>query len=89
MTALTNQAQAIVNSNIAQAQLLHDMGMISVTTLTDGYTPGVFVDPYKNGRAETLKRWAIDAILAPTSSAIRRYQVYQIEYGPEFVILHQ
>jgi outer membrane protein TolC len=49
VTALTNQAQAIVSSNIAQAQLLHDMGMISVTTLTNGYTPGVFVDPSKNG----------------------------------------
>jgi outer membrane protein TolC len=43
--ALTNQAQAIVNSNIAQAQLLHDMGMISVTTLTEGYRPGSFSDP--------------------------------------------
>jgi outer membrane protein TolC len=49
ISALTNQAQAIVNSNLAQAQLLHDMGMISVTTLTEGYTPGVFIDPTKNG----------------------------------------
>jgi len=47
VSALTNQAQAIGNSNIAQAQLLHDMGMISVATLTDGYKPGIFVDPTK------------------------------------------
>ena len=46
--ALTNQAQAIGNSNIAQAQLLHDMGMISVATLTDGYKPGIFVDPTRS-----------------------------------------
>ena len=46
--ALTNQAQAIGNSNIAQAQLLHDMGMISVTTLTEGYKPGFFIDPTKS-----------------------------------------
>jgi outer membrane protein TolC len=45
ISALTSQAQAIVNSNIAQAQLLHDMGMISVSTLTNGYQPGVFADP--------------------------------------------
>jgi outer membrane protein TolC len=45
ITALTGQAQAVVNSNLAQAQLLHDMGMISVTTLTNGYEPGVFADP--------------------------------------------
>ncbi len=45
VASLTNQAQAIVSSNVSQAQLLHDMGMISVTTLTQGYTPGVFADP--------------------------------------------
>lgn len=45
ISALSNQAQAIANSNIAQAQLLHDMGMISVDTLTQGYTPGLFTDP--------------------------------------------
>ena len=45
--ALSNQAQAIGNSNIAQAQLLHDMGMMSVATLTQGYTPGLFADPTK------------------------------------------
>jgi len=39
ITALTTQAQAIINSNTAQAQLLHDMGVISVDTLTHGYTP--------------------------------------------------
>lgn len=47
ISALTSQAQAIGNSNIAQAQLLHDMGMISVATLTQGYTPGYFLDPTK------------------------------------------
>ncbi len=47
ITALSGQAQAIVASNVAQAQLLHDMGMISVTTLTNGYQPGVFADPTK------------------------------------------
>jgi outer membrane protein TolC len=47
ISALTSQVQAIGNSNIAQAQLLHDMGTISVTTLTQGYTPGYFVDPTK------------------------------------------
>jgi outer membrane protein TolC len=45
ISALTTQAQAIVNSNIAQAQLLHDMGMISRSTLTNGYEPGFFIDP--------------------------------------------
>lgn len=45
ITALSSQAQAIVASNLAQAQLLHDMGMISVTTLTNGYQPGIFADP--------------------------------------------
>jgi outer membrane protein TolC len=39
ITALTTQAQAIINSNMAQAQLLHDMGVISVDTLTQGYRP--------------------------------------------------
>ncbi len=47
ISALSNQAQAIGNSNIAQAQLLHDMGMMSVTTLTQGYMPGLFIDPTK------------------------------------------
>jgi outer membrane protein TolC len=47
ITALSSQAQAIVASNVAQAQLLHDMGMISVTTLTNGYQAGVFPDPTK------------------------------------------
>jgi outer membrane protein TolC len=42
IAAVTTQAQQIVASNVAQAQLLHDMGMISATTLTQGYKPGVF-----------------------------------------------
>lgn len=37
ITALVNQAQAIIASNQAQAQLLHDTGVISVDTLTAGY----------------------------------------------------
>lgn len=35
-TALVNKAQAIVQFNIAQAQLLHDIGLISCDTLTSG-----------------------------------------------------
>ncbi len=34
--ALVAKAQAIINFNIAQAQLLHDMGLISVDALTGG-----------------------------------------------------
>jgi OMF family outer membrane factor len=37
ITALINQAQAIIASNQAQAQLLHDTGLISLDTLTSGY----------------------------------------------------
>ncbi len=51
--AFTTQAQAIVASNVAQAQLLHDMGMISATTLTSGYRPGVFANPVPTVR----RRW--------------------------------
>jgi len=40
VTALTTQAQAIVGSNLAQAQLLHDTGIISMDTLLHGYTGG-------------------------------------------------
>lgn len=39
VNSLAAQAQAIVSSNLAQAQLLHDMGVISVESLTDGYRP--------------------------------------------------
>lgn len=35
-TALIDKAQAIINFNIAQAQLVHDVGMISVDALTSG-----------------------------------------------------
>jgi outer membrane protein TolC len=45
ITNLTAQAQAIVASNVAQAQLLHDIGMISAETLTGGYRAGVYVEP--------------------------------------------
>lgn len=37
ITALTSQAQAITASNQAQAQLLHDMGVISPETIVSGY----------------------------------------------------
>jgi len=37
INSLTAQAQAIVNSNLAQAQLLHDTGMISADRLLHGY----------------------------------------------------
>ena len=47
VTALTSQAQAIVSSNQAQAQLLHDMGLISPETLLDGYKPGRANSPFK------------------------------------------
>jgi outer membrane protein TolC len=40
INALVTQAQAIVASNQAQAQLLHDTGLISVETLTNGYQAG-------------------------------------------------
>lgn len=39
INALVTQAQAIIASNQAQAQLLHDTGTISVETLTRGYSP--------------------------------------------------
>ncbi len=42
ISALTAQVQAIVASNLAQAQILHDTGVISVETLTAGYKPGSF-----------------------------------------------
>ncbi|MBX9769859.1 MAG: TolC family protein [Candidatus Obscuribacterales bacterium] len=45
ITNLTSKAQAIVASNVAQAQLLHDIGMINATTLTTGYKPGVYNEP--------------------------------------------
>lgn len=37
VTALTNHAQAIINYNISQAQLLRDTGQISIATLTNEY----------------------------------------------------
>jgi outer membrane protein TolC len=54
VTAFTGHAQAIVASNVAQAQLLHDMGMISATTLTNGYHPGVFTQPKPTSRLRWL-----------------------------------
>ena len=40
INALTTQAQAIVGSNLAQAQLLHDTGVITMDTLLHGYQGG-------------------------------------------------
>ena len=40
INALTTQAQAIVGSNLAQAQLLHDTGVITMETLLHGYQGG-------------------------------------------------
>jgi OMF family outer membrane factor len=37
INSLTTQAQAIVNSNLAQAQLLHDTGLITADTLLHGF----------------------------------------------------
>ncbi len=37
INALTTQAQAIVNSNLAQAQLLHDTGLITKDAILHGY----------------------------------------------------
>jgi outer membrane protein TolC len=45
ITNLTTQAQAIVSSNVAQAKLLHDIGMIDATTLSTGYRRGVYEEP--------------------------------------------
>jgi outer membrane protein TolC len=56
VNALTGQAQAIVASNVAQAQLLHDMGIISASTLTNGYKPGVFEEPKPSGRKQWFSR---------------------------------
>lgn len=39
INALVTQAQSIISSNLAQAQLLHDIGVISYTTLLQGYEP--------------------------------------------------
>jgi outer membrane protein TolC len=47
VTALTNQAQAIVISNQSQAQLLHDMGLITPDTIIDGYRAGKDKSPFK------------------------------------------
>ncbi|HEY9778107.1 MAG TPA: TolC family protein [Planktothrix sp.] len=55
ITSLTAQGQAIVSSNVAQAQLLHDMGIISESTLTNGYKPGVFSFPIPTGRHKWYK----------------------------------
>jgi outer membrane protein TolC len=39
ITALVTQAQAIIGSNMAQAQLLHDIGTITIPGLLHGYQP--------------------------------------------------
>jgi outer membrane protein TolC len=55
ITSFTSQTQAIVDSNVAQAQLLHDLGMISSATLTTGYKPGSFIEQRPTGRLRWLK----------------------------------
>lgn len=55
INAFTSQTQAIVDSNIAQAQLLHDLGMMSAATLTSGYKPGSFIEQRPTGRLRWLK----------------------------------
>jgi outer membrane protein TolC len=37
VNSLSNQAQAIIASNQAQAQILHETGLISLESLTRGY----------------------------------------------------
>ena len=56
ISALTGQAQSIVTSNVAQAQLLHDMGIISAATLTNGYTPGQFIEPNPTPRRRSTTK---------------------------------
>lgn len=48
--ALINQAQAIIASNQAQAKLLHDTGLISVETLTNGYRRTVGAAPFSKNQ---------------------------------------
>lgn len=45
VTALTTHAQAVINYNIAQAQLLRDTGLISVDKLTTEYPRPISVKP--------------------------------------------
>ncbi len=45
VTALTNHAQAIINYNISQAQLLRDTGQISIATLTNEYPLPIGLNP--------------------------------------------
>ena len=39
VSSLTTEAQSIIGLQQAEAQLIHDVGMISINTLTQGYTP--------------------------------------------------
>jgi outer membrane protein TolC len=48
ITALINQAQAIINFNISQAQLLHDIGQISLATLTTEINRPISHDPLQS-----------------------------------------
>lgn len=48
VTALTNHVQAVINYNIAQAQLLRDTGQISLETLTKEYNQPISLKP-RNG----------------------------------------
>ena len=46
VSALTTEAQSIISLQQAEAQLIHDVGAISVNALTQGYTP----EPVKAGK---------------------------------------
>jgi outer membrane protein TolC len=46
VSALTTEAQSIISLQQAEAQLIHDIGAISISTLTQGYTP----QPSKAGK---------------------------------------
>lgn len=51
INALITQAQAIIASNRAQAQLLHDTGVISVETLVSGYhSPRIGSKPFNKNQ---------------------------------------
>jgi outer membrane protein TolC len=46
VSALTTEAQSIISLQQAEAQLIHDVGVISINTLTQGYNP----EPVKAGK---------------------------------------
>lgn len=52
VTALTNHAQAIINYNISQAQLLRDTGQISIATLTNEYPLPIGLNPSSDSKTQ-------------------------------------